>query len=300
MIVVYHITQIKFTYTKVLHESFAKAQKKMIIEPTPVLELNQVLEKLLAGISEILHSNFLGAYLGGSYAHGGWDLFSDVDFNVVIDHDLTDDDLAALTGVHTQIFAIDSYYAHHLEGSYFPKDVLADNNRTNEPVWYLDNGSLTFERSTHDNSLVNRWVLREHGVRLAGPVPEMWIPVVPVSKLKNEIRHTLITWGNEILEDRYLLDNRWAQFFTVLMYCRMLHSLATGRVGSKPSGAEWAKAALDARWIPLIDDALSARPNQYQKYYEPPNPELVRQTKAFVRFAIRYASARVDPDGLEP
>lgn len=270
--------------------------EKMLIEPTPVAELNQVLEKLLTGVSEVLGSNFLGAYLGGSYAHGGWDPYSDVDFNVVIDHELTADDLAELTGVHTRVFAIDSYYAHHLEGSYFPRDVLADNSRTVEPVWYLDNGSLTFERSTHDNTLVNRWVLREQGVRLAGPAPETWIPIIPLGKLKNEIRHTMETWGKEILEDRYLLDNHWAQFFTVLMYCRMLHSLATGRVGSKPLAAEWAKTALDARWIPLIDDALSCRPNQYQKYYEPSDPELVRQTKAFVRFAIRFAAARVDLD----
>jgi len=270
---------------------------KMLIELTPVPELNQVLEILLAGVSEVLGSNFLGAYLGGSYAHGGWDSFSDVDFNVVIDHDLTAEELTELTQVHTRVFAIDSYYAHHLEGSYFPRDVLADNSRTDEPVWYLDNGSLTFERSTHDNTLVNRWVLREHGIGLAGPAPETWIPVVPVGKLKNEIRHTMESWGNEILEGKYLLDNYWAQFFTVLMYCRMMHSLSTGRVGSKPLAAEWAKDTLGERWIPLINDALNARPNQYQKYYEPSNPELVRQTKALVRFAIQYASTRIDYDG---
>ncbi len=240
----------------------------------------------------ILKENFLGAYLGGSFAHGGWDAFSDVDFIVVIEQDLTPPVREELKVVHARIFTREHYWARHLEGSYFPKAILGDLSRTDEPIWYLDNGSLNFERSTHDNTLVVRWVLRECGVTLAGPEPSAWIPPVPEGMLKAEVWKTMQDWGGEVLRDDYRIDNRWAQAFTVLSICRMLHTLDVGEVHSKPEGAAWAKEALDPDWADLIDDALSARPNQYDKCYEPSDPHQVERTKAFMRYALDAAQTR--------
>lgn len=249
-------------------------------------ELNDVLKALVTGMQSILAENFLGAYLGGSFAHGGWDQDSDVDFTVVIACDLTPNDLTELTLHHTRIFGLESYWGRHLEGAYFPKEILCDLDQTDLPIWYLDNGSLNFERSLHDNTLVNRWVLREHGVILAGPEPKTWIPAVPEARLKAEVRQTMFAWGNEILGGSYSLDNRWAQTFAVLMYCRMSHTLTTGKVGSKPAGAAWAKETLDPVWRELIDDALRARPDQYVKNSQSSDPELVRLTKAFIVYIL--------------
>jgi len=75
------------------------------------------------------------------------------------------------------------------------------------------------------------------------------------------------------------------------MYCRMLHTLHSGKVGSKPAGVEWAKANLDPQWIELIDDALSARPNQYEKCYQASDPDTVAQTLSFLRYAISKAES---------
>jgi len=260
------------------------------MEQDPDQELKSVLSALTRGIQKVLESNFLGAYLGGSFAHGGWDAYSDVDFNIVIDKDLHPWELEPLRVVHAGVFTMDTYYARHLEGSYFPKEILGDINRTEEPVWYLDNGSLNFERSIHDNTLVNRWVLRESGLTLAGPEPRNWIPPVPVRLLKEEIHETMREWGHEILTGTYLIDNRWAQTFTVLSYCRMLHSLATGSVQSKAAGAAWGKETLDPKWLPLIDDALSARTDQYTKSYQAADSDKIQQTLAFIRYALQTAS----------
>ncbi|MFW5713404.1 MAG: aminoglycoside adenylyltransferase domain-containing protein [Brevefilum sp.] len=255
----------------------------------PNQALKSVLTELIDGIQMVLKENFLGAYLGGSFAHGGWDAYSDVDFVVVIDRDLLPGEFEPLRVVHAGVFTMECYYARHLEGAYFPKEILGNLNKTDEPLWYLDNGSLNFERSTHDNTLVNRWVLREKGVILAGPDPKTWIPPIPEDLLKAEIHDTMREWGQEILTGAYKLDNRWAQKFAVLSYCRMLQSLVTGEVGSKPAGAAWGKKALDPRWQLLIDDALSARENQYAKYYQPADPDKVQQTLAFIRYALQEA-----------
>lgn len=255
---------------------------------TQVKELNSLLFALVAGMQSILANTFMGAYLGGSFAHGGWDAHSDVDFDVVISSDLTSIELAKLTTLHTRLYEWGSYWAQHLEGAYFSKDILVNVDDTNQPIWYLDNGSLNFERSVHDNTLVNRWVLREHGVILAGPEPRTWIPMIPEEKLKAEVRQTMVDWGDEIIHGLYSIDNRWAQTFAVLSYCRMMHTLVTGRVNSKPSGADWAKQTLDHAWIDLIDDALSAMPDQYVKVATPSDPEKVRLTMNFIAYSLEW------------
>lgn len=139
--------------------------------PTPDADLNQVLQELVPGIRALVGANFVGAYLQGSLAHGGWDADSDVDFAVVLEQDLPESDLPALQALHAQVYGRASYWAQHLEGSYFPRAVLRSGERAGEPLWYLNNGRRELVRSNHCNTLVVRWVLRECGVRLAGPEP---------------------------------------------------------------------------------------------------------------------------------
>lgn len=248
--------------------------------------LESILQTLVSGIEEVLRGNFLGAYLGGSFAHGGWDANSDVDFDIVIAQDIQPEHLEPLRVIHAKVFTMGHYYARHLEGAYFPVEILGNLDRTGEPLWYLDNGSLNFERSSHDNTLVNRWVLRECGVVLRGPDPKTLIPPILPDLLRDEIATTMRVWGQQILGGDYRLDNRWAQTFAVLSFCRMLHSLATGTVQPKLAGADWAKMVLDRKWQPLINDALSARPNQYHMVNQPADPELIQKTLAFIRDAI--------------
>lgn len=261
-----------------------------LIQTTADETLNGILSELVTGWKIILMENFLGASLGGSFAHGGWQAYSDVDFNVFIQQDPDHYKLDALKALHAGIFTQETYYARHLEGSFLPVDILADLDRSSEPVWYLDNGSLNFERSTHDNTLVNRWVLREKAVVLAGPHPSTWIPVVPAERLKNEVWGTMSSWAEEIRTGICKLDNRFYQAFAVLMYCRMLHTLATGEVRGKPAGAAWGLENLDQKWHPLIEDALSSRPHQHEKVWQPADPVKLEQTNAFMAYVLEIAS----------
>jgi hypothetical protein len=82
------------------------------------------------------------------------------------------------------------------------------------------------------------------------------------------------------------MDNKWAQPFAVLMYCRMLHSLNTGRVASKLSGAQWAKNTLGNRWAGLIQRAWDERPNPSLKVRQSVEPSEVKDTIEFIRFAL--------------
>lgn len=269
--------------------------------PTSNPELNAVLHELVKNVQEILKDNFVSAYLQGSFAIGDWDNDSDVDFTTVIENDISDTELQALQDMHARLYNLESEWAKHLEGSYFPKDTLKSGNyankglwhldKTSEKLWYLNNTHDKLALSNHDNTLVVRWIVREHGITLAGVPAKDLIDFVPADDLRKEILSTMQEWGNEIISGQWKMENKWAQPFVVLMYCRMLHSLNTGRIASKLSGAQWAKNTLDNRWIGLIQRAWDERPNPSLKVRQPVEASEVNDTIKFVRFALELGQS---------
>ncbi len=156
-----------------------------------------------------------------------------------------------------------SYSTHssrrHLEGSYFPREVLRDYIHTDEHLWYLDHGNRSLLQSDHDNTVIVRWVMREHAVILAGPSPASLVNPIPVKVFREKIISTIRGWGQEILSNPEHFNNRFYQGFIVLNYCRVLHDLVRGVPGSKLAGAEWAKVNLNPSWQGLIDRAWNGR-----------------------------------------
>ena len=265
--------------------------------PTPYPDLNEVLQALVASVQDTLGDMFLAACLQGSFAVGDFDRHSDVDFIIAIERELLGNQVEALQEMHSRIYDRTCAWAQHLEGSYFPKEVLRHYERAGEQLWYLDNGSRTLIRSDHCNTAVVRWVAREHGIPLAGPSPASLVDPVPTGALRREIFATMNGWGQQILVDPEQINNRFYQTFAVLSYCRMLHDLHAGTVGSKRTGAEWAKATLGASWAGLIDRAWDGRPNPALSVRQPADSEDLRLTLAFVRYILDEAAKYVTESG---
>jgi len=252
----------------------------------PDPDLNALLHELVTSARAVLGDNFLAAYLQGSFAVGDWDADSDVDFLIAVDREVSDAGVPALNAMHARIYDLDSLWAKHLEGSYFPKELLRRGDPARTPLLYLDNTSRELIRSGHDNELVVRWVVRECGITLAGPDPKALIDPVPTDDLRREVSATMRDWAKEIFAGRYLINNRWAQPFVVLSYCRMMHTLETGRIESKPAGAQWARRTFDDRWAGLIGRAWDERPNPSLKVRQPADPGDLLGTLDFVRYAL--------------
>jgi hypothetical protein len=193
--------------------------------PTPYPELNAVLQELVESVRAALGNRFVAACLQGSFAVGDFDRHSDVDFIVAIEDELSDAQVRALQAKHERIYDLDCPWAQHLEGSYFPTRILKDYSQRGKPLWYLDHGSRSLVRSDHCNTVVVRWVVREHGVALAGPRPKTLVDPIPVEALRQEIVDTIRDWGQEILAETERFNNRFYQTFIVLSYCRMLHDI---------------------------------------------------------------------------
>ncbi len=264
-----------------------KGQVTSILKnPTPYPDLNAVLKELLHSMETILGDDMITVALQGSFAVGGFDLHSDVDYIVAVKQELTKEQVGALQVLHGQIYDLDCEWAKHLEGSYFPLALLQDYAQSGLDLWYLDHGSRSLVRSTHCNTVVVRWTLREHGVPLFGPHPATLIDPIPVEVLRQEILETMHTWGRELLADPEPYRNRFYQAFIVLNYCRMLHDYLHGTTSSKRASADWAKATLDPSWHGLIDRTWTNRPDPAVSVRTRPDPADFASTLDFVRHIL--------------
>jgi predicted nucleotidyltransferase len=256
--------------------------------PTAYPDLNAVLEELVSSVRAILGDNFCAAYLQGSFALGEADEHSDVDFVVATHDQVSDEQVAELQPMHARIYALDTSWAQHLEGSYVPKDRLRRVDREHTRFLFLDNGASELVLDDHCNTAVVRWVLREHGVVLAGPDPVSLIDPVAPEQLREEALRMIgiyVEWANESQE-----MSRWRQPYLVLTLCRMLHTLHAGVVGSKREAAEWAFDALDREWTTLIQRAIDDRPDPWLRVHQPADPEVAARTREFADYAATFRS----------
>ncbi|MFZ1881077.1 MAG: aminoglycoside adenylyltransferase domain-containing protein [Gaiellaceae bacterium] len=260
-------------------------------EPTAFPELNALLDDFVASLHEILGDNLHGAYLQGSFAVGDADEHSDVDFIVVTNDEVTDEQRAGLEAMHGRLFALETHWAQHLEGSYVPKTSLRRLDAMRRPFVYLDNGSTELTLDNHCNTHVVRWSLREHGVTLEGPDPQRLVDPVPPDGMRDELVATVgeyAAWAPAPTKAGGM--SQWKQTFLVLTFCRTLHSLASGRVASKRASGEWAIASLDPQWRDLIQRALDDRNDPWGRVDRPAEPYLVERTLAFAEYAVREAA----------
>jgi len=259
-------------------------------------ELASVLQRFVAGVQNSLGSNFLGAYLVGSLATGDFDLDSDVDFLIITNEELSDAEVRSLQTTHVDIHALGCYPAEHLEGSYISTDLL---NRTDlvgvEPLWFVDNGSTSLERSIHDNRWHVRWILRERGITIIGPDPKTLLHPVPTGALRFEavsaIQELKSRFVAEIDRPLGWFNTRFGQSFAVLTCCRMLQTCANGHVQSKLSGVRWAEQSLDPGWRELIWKAWTERMGVrfLKKVRQLAETTLLHQTAKFIVYAESLA-----------
>ncbi|MCC7020225.1 MAG: DUF4111 domain-containing protein [Ardenticatenales bacterium] len=265
----------------------------MPIHSTDCTDLNAILVQLVAANKTLLAGNFVGAYLHGSFAVGDPDEASDVDYMIVVERDIADDQVADIEAMQARLWALDSNWAKHLEGSYITRHALRRYAPDSAPLLYFDNGSRVVERSQHDNTFVVRWQLRERGITLAGPDIRTLLDPVPVDDLRREVRAIMHSRADGWFAHPEHIGNRFYQPFAVLTYCRMLHTLATGTVVSKPAAAAWAQAQLDPRWTDLIQRAVADRPDPSGRARTPADPGDVVETLAFMRHVIAVSDTFV-------
>ena len=255
-------------------------------------ELRQVLDTLVGEARRALGANFCGAYLVGSFALAAGDEHSDVDFLIVTERDLDPGHVESLREVHAGLPDRGAGWAQHLEGGYVPRAQLRASAVEGQAWWYVDNGSRELVLSSHDNSEVGRWVLREHGIVLAGPDPVDLLEPVGAARLRAEALATLERWRTVVDDDAGFPHNALSQQQHVLALCRVLCTLTAAVVVSKASAGRWALGALDATWADLITTAIENRPRPWERVGRAADPALARRTREFADYANAYGRSR--------
>jgi hypothetical protein len=255
-------------------------------------EVDEVLAALLSGSRALLGDDLFGMYLSGSLASGGFDAeTSDIDFVVVTRADPRSLH-AEFATLNRQLQASGSPWAAKLEGSFLPLRVFEDFNPACTPFPTIAMGGRYGLRHKRIEHALQRFMLREHGIALAGPEPATFIAPVPPEALKAETLDVLHGWWRAQLDDPVRLKRRGYQAYAVLTMCRMLYTLATGGVTSKPAAARWARPHLPEQWRELIDRALVWRDGDEVDDFTP--------TQDLVRWMLRRARGSPCPARPHP
>jgi predicted nucleotidyltransferase len=259
--------------------------------PTRYPELNELLNRLVAGARETLGKRFVGVYLTGSFALGDADEYSDVDFVVVTVTALDDKIVDKLQALHARLYESPTPWAQHLEGSYIPSDSVRHRD-PDAQYPYLDNGAKELVPDQHCNTAVLRWTLREHGVVLAGPDPTTLVDPVAPEWLRSEALagvREYAEWAPEPTKAGPM--SRWKQTNLVLTFCRLLSTIATGTVSTKPEAGRWALATLSPEWTDLIQAALDDRPDPWERVHQRADDDVREKTLRFADYAVHYAES---------
>jgi hypothetical protein len=230
-----------------------------LTQPTPYPDVNAVLHRLLTDVCAILGERFVGLYLYGSLASGDFNLeTSDIDFLVVTTAVLPAEMIAALEIMHQRLNDSGLKWAAKLEGSYVPQPALRRYDPAAPPCPQINEGQFNLGQQASD-WIIQRHILREQGVVVAGPPLSPMIDPVEVDDLRGAVLGFLRGWWAPMLENPTRLQSPEYQAYAVLTMCRALHTLEQGDIVSKPVAAHWAQAKFGEPWASVIADALAWR-----------------------------------------
>lgn len=228
-----------------------------VTRPTPYPDVNAILYALLSNAQTILGDRFVGLYLYGSLASGDFSFqSSDIDFVAVTTDELPDEVISALDKMHARITASGLKWATKLEGSYITQTALRRYNPNDGPFPCVNEGAFYLAR--HESHwIIQRHILREQGVVVAGPNPETLIDPIERDDIRQAILEFLREWWSPMLDNPARLQSTEYRAYAVITMCRALYTLENGTIASKPASARWAQVTLGKRWSALINWALT-------------------------------------------
>jgi hypothetical protein len=232
-------------------------------QPTPYPEVNTVVHDLLSSLHAILGAQLVGMYLVGSLALGDFDpQESDLDLVIVTAGALPDKTIAALRDLHQRFDHGASAWAARLDAAYLPQEQVREASATVAAERYpiVQWPALLELRHLEGGWPIWRETLREHGVVVSGPDPRSLVDPVQPDDLRRASAATVEDWCARAHGDPAWVAGlrvRREHTYMVLTLCRLLYTLDTGSVASKPVAAHWAARTGAARWRELIARATT-------------------------------------------
>lgn len=250
---------------------------------TPYQDVNQVLELLTTGLTEMLGEQLAGLYLTGSLTYGDFDKgSSDIDFLAVLNKPLTDQQLEEIKQLHSRIGAAVPFWAKRLEGSYITTDMIQKKEQPEVERPYVNGGTIKLCKYGKE-WIINLYALQETGVAIVGPEPANMFPRVTIDDVREASKQDLHDDWQPKLDDPKAFnpdgyDGNHLKAYTVLTMCRILHRAQNDGIASKRVASGWVKQAYP-EWAGLVE-----RAEQWQHGKTMSRDDQVRD---FIRFTAK-------------
>lgn len=244
-------------------------------------DVHDFLNILLPKLQNTLGENLVGVYLRGSLALGDFNpSTSDLDLLTVTNLALSEEEFVQVADIHAQLARQEIPYGRQHENAYLPREALK-HYRSGEQHPTLYQGEALKWSEHQMNWVLERWTVREHGVTLVGPSPELLIDPITPTEIRDAVRVRLqdwVIWVEKPSDPDWQLV-RGHNAYVIETMCRVLCTLATTEVRSKPASVEWARQHLPEPWCDLV------RRSQQWRGDPTIDPELVEPVKQFVLWA---------------
>lgn len=250
---------------------------------TPFSEVNATLSHFNTRLTTLLARRLLGMYVVGSLSLGDFDLnTSDIDFIVVIDEPIDDELVKVLRLMHADFDASGSPWSKRIEAIYVTPDAFDLSLPNPKPYPQVEKAVELFMARLEDGWAFQCYSLREYGLIVSGADPRSLIKTIDRKHYPPAVAAIAQMWLNSIANDPTWVD--WLrevphQQFVIFTLCRLLYSLETGDVASKPAAARWAQTHLPPPWVALVTSSLT---NPHSEL----NNALVTDTIAFIHYTF--------------
>ena len=219
-----------------------------------------LIDRLHHEAAGILGENFVGLYVYGSLAMGGFDPdTSDVDFIVAIRSSLTPEQLSALEALHRRLLKDGGPWAKKLEGGYVPLADLRRHDPEAGPYLFINEGQI-YQSGLGSDWAIQRQLLRTYPSAIVGPALIDHIDPVSKDEIREAVRLLFREWWVPMLDRPDQLGREDYRAFAVLTMCRALRLVETGDMVSKPEAARWALESIEPRWHPAVHLAKDWKP----------------------------------------
>ena len=222
-------------------------------------EVQALLTSLLAEQQAILGANLLGLYLRGSLVSGDFDdETSDVDALCVTETALSAAEFEALAAMHLRLSTLPNRYACELELAYLPR-AAAWCWQPDQRWPTLYRGSGVLETQPHgENWLLERRAMLNGESTFYGPPPATLFEPISAGQVRRAVLQRLGDWHAFALtpDDKGWSYRGHAAYATETI-CRILQTLSTGELTSKPAAVRWALLNLPEPWRTLVERSQS-------------------------------------------
>ena len=208
-------------------------------------------------LNKYLPENIMeGVYIYGSIALGAFnEQKSDIDFIVLLKRELSDQEVVAIKGIHSQMNKYE--FGNRMDGVYVQASLIGKTNEEQPMYPFCSDGKVSVGH--WDVNHITWWVLKQHGISLQGTsIEELNIPTNWEDVLKTLEYNVNKYWFNKTKKMYLFLFDSMIEFTTCTI-SRIICSLEQQDIFSKDKAVKLCLGTLPEEWHLLLKEGARIR-----------------------------------------